>query len=310
MPREILQITPEATYGTYNSAGAHTIVDLNSDNAFTMRAEPNFWEIASSGSDNLVVTTGTATTDLDGTLKMYGRPSQSAMLAAMVAGVTGTNCKSLPSYTVDHGIFIEDGSCTPVLRRYLGVVGDGSFQLDNSSDQGMLMLWNLKLMGAAPAPITLTDFPVPAFSAYDYAEAPFTLQNATGSILYGGSDITADVESISYEAGNILKAFRGAAKYRTKIRYFGRRPKITLKMLYYSAQPRVDFEANTAKSLDITFTDAAGDTLEFNFGATNFIRKLDDDLHLGDFHRETVTLKNTLNPATGTDMSITYTPHA
>lgn len=38
MPREILQITPESTYGVYDDAGDHAIIDLPSDNAFTMRA--------------------------------------------------------------------------------------------------------------------------------------------------------------------------------------------------------------------------------------------------------------------------------
>lgn len=308
MPREILRITPETTYGVYNAAGAHTIVDLNSDDAFTMRPVPNFWEIPSAGSDNLVVKTGTATTDIDGTLQMLGRPAQSALLASMIAGVTGTNCKKLPSSTFDHGIFIEDGSCTPVLRRYLGVIADGSFSLNISSPQSVLMLWNLKLMAATPAAITLTDFPVPAFSAYDYAENPFQLQDSTGSILYDGVDISAYVESLSFSSGNILKAFRGSQKYRTRIGYFGRRPTTTMSMLYYSNQFRVNFEANTPKPLDITFTDAAGDTLELNFGNTNFLRQVGDNLHLGDFHRETIQLMNTLDPATGTDMAITYTP--
>lgn len=308
MPREILRITPEATYGVYNTGGTHTIVDLNADDAFTMRPVPNFWEIASAGSDNLVVKTGTATTDIDGTLQMLGRPAQSALLASMIAGVTGTNCKKLPSSTIDHGIFIEDGSCTPVLRRYLGVIADGSFALTNQTN-GVLMLWNLKLMAATVADITLTDFPVPAFSAYDYAENPFQFQQATGAILYDSADISPYVESLSFASGNILTAFRGGQKYRTRIGYFGRRPTITMSMLYYSNQFRVNFEANTPKPLDITFTDAAGDTLELNFGNTNFLRQVGDNLHLGDFHRETIQLMNTLDPATGTDMSIIYTPH-
>lgn len=310
MPREILQITPESTYGVYDDAGDHAIIDLPSDNAFTMRAAPNSWEIASAGSDNLIVATGTATTNCDGTLRLYGRPSQSALLASMISGITGVHCKTLPSYTIDHGIMIEDGTCSPVVRRYLGIVASGSFQLDSTSDQAMLLLWNLRLMGAKSEIITLVDFPIPPFTAYDYAEDPYTLQDAEGSILYDGVDITEYVESFSFDAANILTAFRGSARYRTRIGYFGRRPKITMKFLYYTDQIRVDFEAFTPKPIDITFTDKAGDTLEFNFGATNYIRTVEDDLKLADFHRETVTLSNTLDPATGVDMSITFTPHA
>lgn len=306
MPREILRITPETTYGVYASGNPHTIVDLNADDAFTMRAAPNFWEIASAGSDNLIVKTGTATTDIDGTLQMLGRPSQSALLASMIAGITGTNCKKLPSSTIDHGIFIEDGGCTPVLRRYLGVIADGSFSLTNQTN-GVLMLWNLKLMAATVADIMLTDFPVPLFSAYDYAENPFQFQQATGAILYDSVDISPYVESLSFSSGNILTAFRGGQKYRTRIGYFGRRPTMTMGMLYYSTQFRVNFEANTPKPLNVTFTDADGNTLELEFGNTNFIRAVGDNLHLGDFHRESITFMNTLDPATGTDMSITYT---
>lgn len=308
MPREILRITPEATYGTFNSGGTHTIIDLPADDAFTMRVAPNFWEIASAASDNLITTTGTATANIDGELQIYGRPSQSALLASMVAGVTGSACPTLPSFTIDHAIFIEDGSCTPKYRRYLGVMCDGGFDLTNDA-QGVLMLWKLKLMGATPATITGSDFATPTYSAYDYAEAPFTFQNAHSTIVYKGSDISDNVESLSYAAGNILMPFRGAGQYRSKVKYCGRRPTITMGTLYYTQQQRIDYEANTAVSLAITFTDPLVDTLVLTFGNTNYLRTVTDKTKIADFHRQTIMLRNTMDPATGTDMSIVYTPH-
>jgi hypothetical protein len=304
MPREILRITPETTYGVYAAGNPHTVVDLPGDNSFTMRSNPNFWQIRSAGSDNLVTTTGTQTADLDGELTMYGRPAQSPTLASLLS-LSGA-CPDVPSFTVDHGIFIDDGLCAPQLRRYLGVKASGGFDLTNEG-QGLLMLWKLKLMGSTPAAITSTDFPTPAYSAYDFAERPFAFQDASGTLTYGGADISAYCEGLSLDVGTNLMAFRGAQKYRTSVRAFGRDPKITLKLLYYTQQFRTDFEANTPKSLVITFTLGAH-SLVFNFGNANFIRQVGDDTKIGDFHRITVQLQNTLDPATGTDMSIVYTP--
>lgn len=306
MPRQILQITRETTFGTYASGNPHTIIDLPVDNAYTMRPEPKFWDIVSMASDNNVVQTGTAETDVDGALQVYCRPAQAAVLVSMIDGVTTGNCPDLPSFTIDHGIFIEDGNCAPKMRRYLGVKADGGFDLINTG-QGILLMLKLNLMGSTVAAITVSDFAIPTHSAYDYVETPFTMYMLDGSIEYGGADISQYVESISFAAGNILMPFRGASAFRNRVKYFGHRPTVTLKTLYWTQQQRIDYEANAAKALVLTFTDPAGDTLVLDFGNTNYLRQVGDDLKLGDFHRQTVQLKNTVDPATGTDMSITYT---
>lgn len=304
MPREILQITPEATQGVFNSAGAHTIIDLPADDSFTLRPAPNFFDIPSAASDNLITYTGSATENLSGKLQVYVRPGQAAVLAAAIAGVTGSVCKTLPTYTIDHAIFIEDGSCTPVYRRYLGCMFDGGFSLDNSA-QGCLMMFSMDVKALSPATITGTDFPTPAFGSYDYAERPFTFEDSFGAITLGGADISQFVESLSYSAGNIITQFRGGGKFYTANHYGGRRPTITMRLLYYSAQERIDFEAITAKSLNIVFTNNVH-TLTLAFGNKNYYRTVTDNTKLGDFHRQTVMLQNIMDPATGTDMTITY----
>ena len=43
MPREILRITPETTYGVYNSGGTPLYVDLPQDDSFTCRQMPDQW---------------------------------------------------------------------------------------------------------------------------------------------------------------------------------------------------------------------------------------------------------------------------
>ena len=57
MAREFLRITPEATWGTYDSGGTHTIIQLDQNNAFTMRPKPVFFTIRSA--ITLVVIVGT-----------------------------------------------------------------------------------------------------------------------------------------------------------------------------------------------------------------------------------------------------------
>jgi hypothetical protein len=305
MPREILRITPETVYGTYASGNAHTVVDLNADNAFTMRPMPKFWEIPSAGLDNRIALTGTQVSDVDGDLMILGRPSQSALIASLIADLTSGSCPDLPSCTIDHAIFIEDGSCTPKYRRYLGVKATGGFELNNAGDFGSLMMWKLKLMAASAADITGTDFPTPAYSGFTLSERPFVFADATGTVTYGGVDISPYCESLAFDVGSQLMPFRGASKYRTRVRAFGRRPTITMRMLYYTQQARIDFEANTAKSLVIVFTQGL-ETLTINFGATNFLRQVGDDLKLGDFHRQTIQLMNTVDPATGADFTVVY----
>jgi hypothetical protein len=305
MPRQILRVTPETTAGVFNSAGTHTLIDLPSDNAFTMRVDPKFWEVASFATDNNIVQTGTATADIDGSLSLLCRPGNAALLASMIANATGA-CPELPSFTFDHGVIPEDGTCTMQYRRYLGVKCDGGFALTNSG-QGVLMMFNLKLMALTAAAITVTDFPLPLVTAYDFIESPFTFEMINGTALYGGTDISPYLTSLSYEAGNNITAFRGASKFRTTLSYRGHRPKITMGLLYYTQQFRTDFEANTAKALSLTFT-SSPHSLAINFGTTNLIRQVSDDLKLGDQFQLSVQLQNTVDPTTGLDMSIVYTP--
>jgi hypothetical protein len=305
MPRQILRVTPETTPGVFNSAGVKTLIDLPSDNAFTMRVDPKFWEIASFATDNNIIQTGTAVADIDGSLSLLCRPGNAALLASMIANATGA-CPDLPSFTFDHGIIPEDGTCSMQYRRYLGVKCDGGFSLSNSG-QGVLMMFNLKLMALTAAAISSTDFPLPAVTSYNFAESPFTFEMVAGTALYGGVDISQYLESLSYDAGNMIMPFRGAGRYRSFLSYRGHRPKITLGLLYYSQQFRTDFEANTAKALNLTFTSGVH-TLNINFGTTNLIRTVNDDLKMGDLFRLSVQLQNVVDPTTGNDMSITYTP--
>jgi hypothetical protein len=311
VPRQILQITKELTYGVFDTTGTPTAIDLPDGNAFTMRVDPDFWKIKSAAADNLTVQTGTATSDIDGSLDLYVRPSETPLIMNMISGVTGS-CPNLPSFTIDHAIALE-GSCTYVYRRYLGVMGDGGFALTNSG-QGVIMMMKLKLMASKIATITITDFPTPTFASYNFANTnnPWDFTQLSGHFTYGGADISANVESLSFNIGNVLVAQRGASKFRSNVFYRGRNPTITLKQIYNTNQPRIDFEANTAKPLVLTFNDSVptgGDTLVMNFGNVNYLRQVGDDLNMGSYFVQTLMLENIVDPATGTDMSITYTPH-
>src|SRR3954451_2661064 len=100
MAREFLRINPESTWGTYNSGGTHTIVQLDQNNAFTMRPKPIFWSIRTSGGYNRRWQKGSAKTAVAGHLNTLVYGSQAAALGSWI-NPTGSPF-NLTSMTIDH----------------------------------------------------------------------------------------------------------------------------------------------------------------------------------------------------------------
>jgi hypothetical protein len=302
MPREILRITPEVTYNQYNSGGTPIYIDLPQSDAQTVRVTQNQWITRAASSDNLRTLLGATTYDVTGKLMCYCRPQQAAVLIGYLCALTGTNCPTLPSFTMDHAIFIENGSCTPEYTRYTGCMASGGFKLDNTP-QGSLMMLNLDIYGASYA--TGISWTTPAYSAYDYAQAPFFFEDLASGLTIAGTG-RVNFESFEFNSGNNIKGFRGETANVTQRRLFGRDPSVTIKNLYQSVADRTAYNASTETALEAIFTDAAGHTLTFQFGNANYFSAILDNLNIDDFHRQTITLQNLMDPATGTDFTATY----
>ncbi len=119
MARQFLRFTPETTYGTYNSSGTATFVQIDQNNPFTMRPVPVRWSIRSAGGFNRRVQTGSSKTSLQGNLNSLCYGSQ---MAAFSSWIFASSSNVLPSATIDHVIVMDDPSSTKVYRRYLGVM--------------------------------------------------------------------------------------------------------------------------------------------------------------------------------------------
>lgn len=306
--REFLRITQEATYGTFNASpttGQQVLISLPSDNAFTVRRTNNETYIRSQGTYGRRIKKISRTHDVGGKLMTHVRPTQAALLASLLAGLTSGNCPNLKSFSAEHGIFLEDGSCTAEITRYTGCkMADGTLTVNNTPD-GFSMMADLTIVGQDAAYITSTDLPTPApadLTALDN-ETPYAFQDCVGALIIGGS--RTDFTSIQINFGNKLSPFRGETATISRLDWRSRDASITVANLYKSKQDRVDYENVTAKAVSVAFTEG-GSSLTFDFGANNFFDAPQDDLKLADGHfMQTVTLQNLVDPATGSDIVIT-----
>jgi hypothetical protein len=306
--REFLRLTQEAVFGTFNaspSAGQQIFISLPSDNAFTVRRTMDPAWVRSQGVSGRRIKKIARTHDVGGKLTTLVRPSQAALLATLAAGVTSGNCGNLVSFTADHGVYLEDGSCTAALFRYLGCkIADATFAVTNTGE-GVNMMADLTIIGKTTAAITGSDLATPDvddLTALDN-ETPYAFQDCAGALSIGSA--RTDFTSVSIHLANKLAPFRGETAAISKLDYRSRDIEVTIANLYKSKQDRTDYEAITAKTLSITFTEGAF-SMAFDFGANNFFDAPQDDLKLADGHfMQTVTLQNLVDPATGLDLTIT-----
>jgi len=305
--REFLRITQEAVYGTFNASpttGEQVLISLPQDNSFTVRKKINSMAIRSAGANNRRVKMISRTFDVGGKLMTYVRPSQAALLATLLGGLTTGDCPTLPSFTCDHGFMLEDGSCTPFITRYTGCMADGVLTASNTGE-GTNMKADLTIIGQLATVITTTIFPVPVatdLTAIDN-EVPYAFQDCTGALIVGGG--RTDFNSISFNFGNKILPYRGETAQISRLNWRSRDPSVTIDNLYKSKQDRLDYEAITPKAVSFTFTEG-GHSIAFALGANNYFDEPQDDLKVGDgWFMQSITLQNFIDPATGIDLAIT-----
>lgn len=299
MAREFLRLKAETTWGTYNNASNPIYVQLDQNNAFTMRANPVRWgPIRTAGGYNRRVQTGSAKTSLTGNLNILVYPSQQADLAPLIVA---TSANVLKSFTADHGIVMEDGSSTKVYRRYLGcMVQQASF---TSGEQNQLCRWGLQLIAKQPATITSTDLPEPAVTDYP-SDSPYVFENASGAFTFGSS--RAEFEEFNITIKNMLDPRFMASQYLTRLKYAGRDVDYSTRFPYITTTDRSNYESVTAVSASITYT-SGSNSMAFQFNSKNFLAKVDDDLALDKVYLQGVDGECYFDPSAGTpnDFSLT-----
>ena len=188
-----------------------------------------------------------------------------------------------------------ENACTFYYARYLGCKFSGGFSLDNSGNNGSIMMMNMDVMAGQ---VTYgTSYTTPPYNDYYYSSPPWQFQQAAGGLTIAGSSRT-NFSSLAWDSGNIIKQFRGETAYATFTSYRGRDPKVTISDLYVAATDRTAYNASTETALSITFTSAAADTLVFAMGNANYYTSVNDKLSIGDFHYQTFVLENFLDPST------------
>ena len=300
MARQYLRFTPETTWGTYNNLGTATIVRLDQDNAFTMRPAPVRWSINSADAYARRVQTGSSKTTVQGTLNTLCYGSQ---MAAFVAWWYASSANVLSSATIDHALVMEDSGGTAVYRRYLGCMAS-QVQI-TASDQDQLMRQSIQIIAQKPATITGTDFPEPAVTAYP-TDAPYVIEHGSGAFSLATS--RSEFETFSWTCKNKLDPRFMASQYLTRLKYCGRDVDFSTRFPYVITTDRSDYEAVTALSASITFTNGSH-TLAFAMNSKNFIAKCDDDLALDKVHLQGIDAECYFDSSAGTpnDCAITVT---
>jgi hypothetical protein len=308
MGLQLVRITKEVTFATYNSSGTHVDVFLPMGDAMTVRVDPQMWSIKDAGQGNRFIKMNVGRKNVGGSLSTYLFPSQATFFLGLAAGLTGTApCLDLPSFTVDHIIY-TDNSCATYGKRYLGCkFGDSSISCDDS-DNGCLTTFKGSIIGSTAADITLSDFPNPSLSAYP-ADDPFQLYHTaenTGALTIG--TVRHDYKSMTIDFKNVLKPFGGEKRFASRVNYFGRQVDFTARLLLTGNADRAVYEAGTKRAVSVIF-DNGVNTATLDFGTNCAVMSLSDQFPIDDYFTQTIgftaLVDPTLSPAT--DLTITTT---
>ncbi len=299
MAREFLRITPEVTWGVFNSGGTHTIVQVDQNNAFTMRPMPIMVDIRTAGGFNRRWQKVAQKAEVKGSLQTLAYPSQQA---AIKAWVCATSSSVLGSCTIDHVIKREDSGGTLTYRRYLGaMVGQAAF---TSSEADQIARWNLDLVAGQVATITGSDFTEPVPSAYPI-DTPYCFEQASGAFNIAGAPRT-HFETFNLTIKNILDVRFFESQYPSIIKYCGRDVDWDTRFLYTDVTDRAALEAVTAVAGNITFTNGAH-TLEFDMKTNDFYAEVTDDLALDKAFLESLKMNAFYDVSNTNDFDISLT---
>jgi hypothetical protein len=299
MPREFLRVTPEATPATFAAAGVHTLIDLDQANAYTLRPKPVVVDIRTAGGNNLRAFRVGRKETLNGNLNWLLHGSQAALF---VDWCCATPAGTLPSYTVDHCLMMEDPASTLVYSRTLGVyVAQAAVA---ASEANQVVRATLQLVGSNVATITTTDFPTPVPA--DFANDPvLTFEDATGGLVLGGGP-RLDIENFDLTIKNMIDVKFFLGKYPLKLRYCGRDVDWTSRLQFASTVPRDALTNQTQIAASITF-DNGTNSLSFDMHSKNYFTDVADQIDHGKVFLQQISMQAFVDPVAGTELTATAT---
>jgi Phage tail tube protein len=297
MAREYLRWTPETTWGTYDAVATPAIIQLDQNNAFTMRKKPVEWMIRSAGAYARRVQKGSSKYALGGGLNMLCYDTQMAVLAPALFATSGNVLKSA---TVDHVVVMEDSGATKVYQRYLGVMAQQVVFSAKESDQ--LARLNLTLIGKSTATITVTDLAEPAAGDYP-SGAPYVFEHCGAFTL---ATSRTEFEEFTLTIKNNLDARFMRTATLSRLKYCGRDVDFAIRFPYLTTADRAAMEAQTALAASMTMTNGSN-SMAFQFNSKNFVANVSDALDLDKVYLQSIEGQCFFDASAGTpnDLAVT-----
>lgn len=292
--RQWLAMTPETTYGVYNTTGTQMWVRLTDNNAFTVRPKPLVATIRSADGGNRRRQRVSSREAVSGTLNTLFYPSQAP---AMLSWGVNLNNYTPQSYTIDHFDSVR-------VRRYLGcLVKTMTIGCAAAKNDGIATL-SFEILGQQPAsPDPTLAEPLP--SAFP-TESPYTHQQSAGLVSIGGT--RTKYRSIELKVKNLLIPTWDETTFPSAIYWGGRDVDWTVAVQYVSTIDRANFESQTPLPCSIGWSQQTpAHSASFNFAATNFIGSLTDDLPLDGAGYETLLMQTFYDNTAATDLILTAT---
>lgn len=299
---QFARLTAEATFNTYNSMGATTLLFLTENNDQTVRPMPDMYKIRDAGVANRLVRQNTGFTPITGNIQTYLFPSQAAAILGYASTLSGSPCYNLGSFTLDHVLFVD--ACLGIYRRYTGCKIAKLSLKGDSSAQGQVINANFDIIASTPRTITISDFATPAYGSYP-SDDPYLFLQSAGNFTIG--TLRADYTNFNVDITNMVKAFRGETIYASRVNFFGRDVTFGANLLLKNNTDRADYEVGTAVAASLLL-DNGVDTLTLQFGNITKFETVGDAIPLDDYYMQQVNLVTLMDAAQSppTDFSFTY----
>jgi hypothetical protein len=287
-------LTPEVTFGTYNSGGTPLYPRLVSDTALLAQSDPQRRLIMSADGGNRPVQVVAGRNLLTAKLHTALYPTQAQAYLDWACNISGGD---LPSYTLDLFDTVDK-------TRNVGMkVKQLTLQCGKDQDEGIVWA-DLDLVGqqVLGTPPTLS---APAFASYP-AENPYIHQESAGAFTLGSS--RASWAGFKVTVTNILVVDNEEFAYASAITYCGRTIAIGADFKYLAAADRTAYEAQTAQACSIEFTKASpAHTLTLGFQGQGRVSKRTRTLPLGGIARQSIDYDGFYDNTNASDFIYTVT---
>lgn len=312
MGLELTRFTKEVTYGTYVTSpagGTQFDLFLPTGDDMSVRTNVAFWEITDAGQGNRLIKKNAGRKQVSGGISTYLFPSQAPFMIALGSGLTGTApCYDLPSFSIDHMIYLDNG-CLKIGKRYVGCKFTTVDISCSDSDSDPMVMFKGGIIGSLATDITITDFPNPNLSAYP-ADDPYLIYNTaenTGALTIGTA--RHNYKNLNFSIANVVKPFGGEKRFNQLVGYFGRRVTFSTTLLHAANTDRAAYEAGTKVAVSVLW-DNGVNTCKLDLGANVNVDMVQDQHPLDDYFKQTLSFTSVMDPATGppsTDLAVTFT---